>query len=254
MYDDFTFNARHCTELGVHAFWGESSAVGAKLVRNLYELPGGVQTEIGEPVYPAWTRKLTLAPVDGREMDAAMVRAVLGWLCGGTGCLIADDDRERVWQVRFDGGATLDNRSWPEGCMQITATIQGAAWGVRIQRWSAGTADGAATIEARLDSQLPSPLGVTIACTSGTITAAEIACQGKRLLLDGLALAPGQILLYSAGGRGTAPELRVGGMLDFSPVVRWANLMLLPRVGRVEISLAGGEADISAFARGRWMA
>ena len=45
MYDDFTFNARHCTELGVHAFWGESSAAGAKLVRNLYELPGGVQTE-----------------------------------------------------------------------------------------------------------------------------------------------------------------------------------------------------------------
>lgn len=254
MYDDFTYNARHCTELGVHAFWGESSAVGAKLVRNLYDLPGGVQTEIGETAYAAWTRRLTLAPVSGREMDAAMVRAVLGWLCGGTGCLIADDDRERMWAARFDGGATLDNRSWPDGCLQITATIQGAAWGVRLQRWSAGTEDGAAAIEARLDSQLPAPLGVTIACTSGTITAAEIACQGKRLLLDGLGLTPGQTLRYSAGTQAEAPELRVGGVLDFSPVVRWQRLMLPPRVGRVEISLAGGEADVTAFARGRYLA
>lgn len=254
MYDDFTFRARHCAALGVHAFWGESGQAGAKLTRNLYELPGGWQAEIGAPSYPAWTRKLTLAPVDGREMDTELTRALLGWLCGAPGYLIADDDRERMWLTRFDGGATLDNRTWPDGCLQITATIQGAAWGVRLQRWSGHTDGGAATIEARLDSQLPSPLGCAITCTSGTITAMEIACEGHRLLLDGLSLAPGSEVRYSAGTGIAAPDLRVDGMLDFGPVSRWAQLTLPPRAGRVNVAVEGGEADVSVWARGRYLA
>lgn len=254
MYDDFAYRGRHCTELGVHAFWGESGAVGAKLVRNLYDLPGGVQTEIGETAYAAWTRRLTLAPVSGREMDAAMVRAVLGWLCGGTGCLIADDDPERMWAARFDGGATLDNRSWPDGCLQIGATMLGTAMGVRLQRFTASTADGKALIRTQLDSQLPAPLDVTIACTSGTITSAAITCGARTLELDGLGLTAGQTLRYSAGTQAEAPELRVGGVLDFSAARRWQRLMLWPRCASVRITLAGGEADVAASARGRYLA
>lgn len=254
MYDDFRFRARHCTELGVHAFWGESSTIGAKVSRSLYELPGGWQAEIGEPAYPAWTRKLTLAPVDGREMDADLVRQVLGWLCGAPGWMIADDDPKRMLSVRFDGGATLDNKSWPEGCLQLTATCQGAAWGVHAQRWSGRTAGGAATIDARLDSQLPSPLGCSITCVSGTITAAEITCGGRVLTLDDLGLEPGHEVRYSAGTGLSAPELRVDGALDFGPVTRWAQLMLAPRAGRVTLATAGGEAELAVWARGRWLA
>lgn len=252
MYDDFIFRGTCCRELGAHAFFGESCTVGGNISRNLYELPGGQVLELGDAAARSVTRKVTLSPIDGMEATDAWVRRLCGWLGGGRGRLILERDPE-VWRMAsFDKAAELDNRSWPEGCVQTQATLYGMASAVRPVTISAATSGGAAALTASIDTDVAVPVRVILRVTGGTVTAATIACGGQVLRLTGFSAGAGTEILYDAGTQG-APELRIGGVLRFDTVSAWRRLKA-GRGERIALRLTGGEASVSAQLYGRWFA
>ena len=252
MYDDFIFRGKNCRELGAHAFFGESSTVSATIARNLYELPGGQTIEIGDASIKSVTQKVTLAPLDGMEATDAWVRRLCGWLGGGRGRLTVERDPARWRLCSFDKAAVLDNKDWPDGCLQVQATLYGMAEAVRPTTISAATSGGAAALVAAIDTDVAVPVRVILRVTGGTVTAATIACGGQTLRLSGFSAGAGTEIIYDAGAQG-APELRIGGALRFDTVSAWRRLKA-GRGERIAVELTGGEADVTAQLYGRWFA
>ena len=251
MYDDFTFRGRSCRELGAHAFFGDTTVIGTTVSRNVYELPGGMIAEIGEPTIKPVTRKVTLVPVSG-EADEAFCRRIAGWLCGGRGRLSLARDPERWRLCSFDKAAELDNRSWPEGCVQVQATLMGYVCAARPVCLSAQTSGGTAAITAAYATDVAAPLRLVLRVTGGTVTGARITSGGQTLALAGLAAGAGTEIVCDAGAL-ELPEVRVGGALRFDCVSAWRRLKAV-RGGVIHVALTGGEASVTAQLYGRWYA
>lgn len=225
--------------------------IGTTVSRNTYELPGGILTEIGEAAYKTATRKVTLVPRDG-EADDAFCRRVCGWLSGGRGRLSLERDPARWRMASFDKAAELDNKSWPDGCVQATATLQGLMCAARPVTVTAQTDGGTATLPAAYDTDVSAPLRLTLRVTSGTVTGARVTAGGQTLTLSGLAAGEDAEIVYDAGALG-APELRVNGMLRFDVVSVWRRLKAV-RGSMMLVELDGGEAGVTAQLYGRWIA
>lgn len=251
MYDDFTFRGKSCREMGAHAFFGETTVIGTTVSRNTYELPGGYLAEIGEAAYRTATRRVTLVPRSG-EADDAFCRRVCGWLFGGRGQLSLARDPGRYRLCSFDKAAELDNKSWPEGCVQVQATLQGLVCASRPVTVTAQTDGGTASLAAAYDTDAAAPLRLLIRVTSGTVTGARITSGGQTLALSGLSAGSGTEIVYDAGALG-APELRVNGVLRFDAVAAWRRLKAV-RGGMISVDLDGGEATVTAQLYGRWIA
>lgn len=253
VYDDFVFRGASCQALEAHAFFGESSTLGATISRNLYELPGGDMVEIGEPSYKTTTRSVTIAPVDGVEADEAWCRRVLTQLCGGRGELVLERDPLHVYVASFDKAATLDNKAWPDGCLRLNMTVYGLLTDLRPTRITGKTAGGKCELRASFSSGESAPLTLELAVTSGTVTAAEIAVGGQKQLLYGLSAGAGTVIRYVSGGSGLRSELTVGGVVNFGVAKNWARLRV--RSGdKIAVTLTGGEASVTAILTGRWVA
>lgn len=254
MYDDFTFNGKSCRDFGANAFFGETAVIGTTISRNLYDLPGGVEAEIGEASYKSVTRKVTLVPLDGREADEAFCRRIVGWLCAKRGKLMLDRDPGHYRICSFDKAAELDGKNWPDGCIQLTATLQGLSFAARPQTVSASTSGGRAAVVAGYDTDVPAPLKLDIKVTSGTVTAATITVGERALELSGLSAATGQVIRYEAGDARAdiPPSLTVAGAQRFDAVKRWQRLKVA-RGQTIRVALTGGEASVTAYLRGRWM-
>ena len=54
----------------------------------------------------------------------------------------------------FDKAAELDGKSWPDGCIQLTATLQGLAFATHAQTATATTGGGKATLRAGFDTDI----------------------------------------------------------------------------------------------------
>lgn len=255
MYDDFTFGGKSCRDFGAHAFFGETTIIGSTISRSLYDLPGGIEAEIGEASYKTSTRKVTLVPMDGREADEAFCRRIIGWLCVGRGRLVLDRDPDVYRICSFDKAAELDNKGWPDGCIQLTATMQGLCFATHAQTATAATSGGKATLRAGFDTDVAAPLRVDIKVTSGKVTAATIVVGGKSLALSGLNAAAGQTIRYEAGDARTdlPPILSVDGVQRFGVVKAWKRLKVT-RGQSIGVMLTGGEAAVTAYLRGRWIA
>lgn len=251
MYDDFIFRDKSCREMGVHAFFGESTVTGTTVSRNTYELPGGYLAEIGEPSIKPVTRKITLVPVSG-EADEAFCRRVCGWLFGGRGKLSLARDPGRYRLCSFDKAAELDNKSWPDGCVQVRAALQGLMCASRPVTITAQTDGGEAALTAAYDTDVSAPLRLLIRVTGGTVTGARITTGGQTLALSGLSAGTGTEIVYDAGAL-DAPELRVNGVLRFDAVAVWRRLKAV-RGGMISVALTGGEAAVTAQLYGRWIA
>ena len=255
MYDDFIFAGKNCRDFGTHAFFGETTTIGTTISRNLYDLPGGIEAEIGEASYKSVTRKVTLTPMDGREADEAFCRQIVGWLCAKRGRLTLERDPDVYRICSFDKAAELDNKSWPDGCIQLTATMQGLAFATHAQTASATTSGGKATLRAGFDTDIAAPLRLDIKVTSGTVTAATIVVGGKSLALSGLSAASGKTIRYEAGDARAdlPPILSVDGVQRFGTVKAWKRLKVT-RGQSIGVMLTGGEAVVTAYLRGRWIA
>ena len=78
---------------------------------------------------------------------------------------------------------------------------------------------------------------------------------GKSLALSGLDAAAGQTIRYEAGDARTdlLPILSVDGVQRFDTVKAWKRLKVT-RGQSIGIMLTGGEAVVTAYLRGRWIA
>lgn len=255
MYDDFSFVGKSCRDFGAHAFFGETTTIGTTISRNLYDLPGGIEAEIGEASYKSVTRKVTLTPMNGREADESFCRRIVGWLCAKRGRLILERDPEVYRICSFDKAAELDGKSWPDGCIQMTATLQGLAFATHAQTASVTTGGGKTTLRTSFDTDVAAPLRMDIKVISGTVTAAAIATGGKTLELANLNATTGQTIRYEAGDAraDVPPILSVNGTLRFEAVKAWKRLKVM-RGQSIDIVLTGGEGIVTAYLRGRWIA
>lgn len=256
--DDFIFRGRHIREFGAVAAFGETMKTGGKVRRGEYALPGGGSALIGEDEWQSTTRSVTITPEDGRVADGPWRRELLGFLQGGRGELIVDNDPDVIRIASFDAEATYEYKSWPAGCLTLGMTLQPLAYAAAQTQRTQHVQPGAeAVIGFVLDGALPSPLQVTLRATGGTITRARLRTDGRTLELPNLRLAPGHVLTYDGGQfLGDPTALLVDGAVDFSPVQggRWARLSCPAGGCALSVLLEGGEADVSVSARGRWPA
>ncbi len=255
MMDDFIFRGRDIREFDASAAFGASMRVGGKIARSEYDLAGGGSIEIGEPVYQATQRQVTITPIDGREATGEWARAILTWLQGGRGELTVHNDPDVHRIAQFDADGTLGTNGWPYGALALTMRLGPFAYAQRATRVTAATSEGKATLRVAVVGGMIVPLRVIITPTSGTITAVSVRCRGQELRFSGLSLSAGQTLDYGAGDRYRAEPSSVteNGLVTFAHVTRWA--LLRGRSGdSVAVSVAGGEARVSVIARGRHIA
>lgn len=253
MLDDFVFRGEDIARYGAVAAFGTTMTVGSAITRGAYDLPGGGSLLVGEDSYGEITTSVTLTPADGIVADEPWRRRIVGWLQGGRGELIIKHSPELMRIAQFDSAPTFGMRDWPLGALTLRATMQGIAHAVHASGFSARTQEGTATIAARYDTALASPLYVEIEPVSGVITEASVRVLGQTLYLDGMSLAPGAVLCYEAGDahRGVPASLSVDGSPAWGFVRRWQTLRV-PGGGEIVVTVSGGEADIRARLRGRW--
>lgn len=253
MLDDFLFRGEDIARYGAVAAFGTTMTVGSAITRGAYDLPGGGSLLVGEDSYGEITTSVTLTPADGIVADEPWRRRIVGWLQGGRGELIIKHSPEIFRIAQFDSAPTFGTRDWPLGALTLRATMQGIAHAVHASGFYGQTKSGSATITARYDTALASPLYVEIAPVSGVITEASVRVLGQTLYLDGMSLAPGAVLCYEAGDahRGVPASLSVDGSPAWGFVRRWQTLRV-PGGGEIVVTVVGGEADIRARLRGRW--
>lgn len=256
--DDFRFRGKHICAFGAVAAFGDSMRYGGKVRRGEYTLPGGGSVLIGEDEWQPTSRSVVLMPADGIEADGAWRREIAGWLQGGRGEMIVDNDPDVILIASFDADGTFETRSWPSGCLVMNMTLQPLAYAsLETQHTVHATSGTEVVTSLDLSSAKDVPLRILIKPTSGTITRACITVGSAVLDLPNLALTNGQILEYDAGTfLGDPAKLSVDGAVDFSPAQggSWARLMLDPESGVISILLEGGAADVTISARGRWPA
>lgn len=254
MLDDFIFDGKDIETFGATAAFGQESTWGSGVERMAYELAGGGEIIFDDPQYTAITRSVTITPRDGVTDTPAWRRAIIGWLMRRQGRLILKREMDVYRMARFDDAPTVGSKAWPFGAITIKCRMAGLSHAVRPWSTSAATSGGAASIALTYPTGLAAPLGVTIACTSGTITAATIGDGARTLALGGLALTGGQEIVYRAGDgtQGEMASLTIAGAAGFGNVTRWAQLMGAPG-GTLTIRLTGGEASLKVSARGRWI-
>lgn len=256
MMDDFTFRGRHISEFGAVAAFGDAMRTGAKVRRGEYALPGGGTVEIGEGTWQPTTRQVSITPADGVSADDRWRRRLLTWLQAGRGELVVDNDPSVLRIAQFDADGTYGVQGWPLGVLTLQMTLQPLAYDVLPTQAAAKTVGGEAALALEMGEGLETPLRIHIRCTSGTITRAEISAGGKTLILGAPTLESGSVIEYDAGEfLGDAVSLRKDGVLTFAPVAggRWARLACAPGE-LIRVSVTGGEAQVTATARGRYPA
>ncbi|MDO5300821.1 MAG: hypothetical protein Q4F18_15435 [Clostridia bacterium] len=228
-------------------------ATGSAIARSEYDLPGGGSLIAGDAAYKPITRTVVIMPADGVQADDAWARRIIAWLTAGRGRLIVRHSPDTYRIAQFDDAPTYGAKIWPLGGIQVKCKMQGLCHASHATGLTAATSGGKASITAAYATALAAPLDVTIAPTSGTITAAEIRTGGKALALGGLTLTAGHVLAYFAGDahQGEAARLEIDGAACFDRVTAWAQLAAPPG-GAIEVTVTGGEASVTATLRGRW--
>lgn len=257
--DDFTFDGRHIREFGAVAAFGNSMRYGGKARRGAYALPGGGSVMLGDTVWQSVTRSVTIAPADGVDADEHWRREIVSWLQAPDQAeMIVDNDPDVILIASFDADGVYGTRSWPGGALEMNVTLQPLAYAAMESQGTAHAADGVETVvPLEMASVKPVPLSIRIACSSGVITAARINVGGHEMVLPSLALEPGHALEYDGGVYLHDPvDLRIDGATNFGPVDggRWASLEYCPGKDVICVTVEGGEADVLASARGRFIA
>ena len=255
MYDSFVFRGQHTSAFGALAFFGEGYTLGAKIRRSEYPLPGGGVVEIGEESYGTITRTVELIPADGAEDTPSWRRRLLGWLQGGRGDLILDEDPEVILTASFDQEGTGGLKVSPLGGVQLKATIWSLARSAVPVLRSETTVDHQLSLTWKGTGIVPAPVTAHILPTDGTLTSARITVErdGKDpKIFDcaGLSLTEDQELTYRAGDGQTPSAVLENGTLTFAHVRRWAHLAVLPG-DRVTLETAGSEVRMDIEARER---
>ena len=255
MYDDFTFRGRHVSEFGGMAFLGDGFAVGDKVTRGEYALPGGGSVIIGAAKHGTISRSIEIVPKDGVEDTALWRRRLLSWLQGGRGFLVFDHDTTVRMTAQFDQEGSAGAKVSPSGGVSVRATVSGVCEDAIPTVVSGNTeeATGGHVISFRWSagSDIKTPLTVTVRSTGDTMAALSVATPSGTLRLSGMTLAPGRPVSVSGEDGELPAAVYEDNVLTFAHVAKWADVSAAP--GDVITVTASVPAFVTVTGRGKWI-
>lgn len=256
MYDDFTFRGRHVSEFGGMAFLGEGFAVGDKVTRGEYALPGGGSVIIGAAKHGTISRSIEILPVDGVSENAAWRRRILSWLMGGRGYLVFDHDPAVRMTAQFDQEGSAGAKVSPVGGVSLRASVFGVCEDAVATVLSGNTDTDeigwqGITFTWMAGSDIETPLTVSVRPLEATLTGINITVPGGTLQLASMGIGAGRALSVSGEDGELPAAVYEDGILTFAHVRKWANLSAKPGD---EIKISGNAAAfVTVTGRGKWV-
>jgi len=255
MYDDFTFRGRHVREFGGMAFLGDGFAVGDKVQRPEYALPGGGSVIIGSAKHGTISRAVEILPMDGVSDTPAWRRRLLSWLYAGRGFLVWDHDPTVRMTAQFDQEGSGGTKISPIGGVSARATVFGVCEDAVPTVLSGNTAaeNGVNAIEFlwNAGSAIRSPLTVTIRPLDGNMTSAAVETPAGTLSLASMLIQPEGTLTVSGEDGDLPAQVLENGILTFAHVRSWRDLSAAP--GQEIKVTTSAPAFVTVTGRGKWI-
>lgn len=255
MYDDFTFRGRHVREFGGTAFLGDGFAVGDKVARGEYALPGGGSVIIGAPKHGSISRTVEIIPLENVPENAAWRRQILSWLYGARGFLVWDHDPSVRMTAQFDAEGSAGGKVSPVGGISVRATIFGICEDAIPTVVSGNTEQAnnahSVTFRWRAGSDIKTPLTVTVRPLESTISAVTIETPAGTISLASMVIQSGGTLVVSGEDGELPAAVYENDYLTFAHVKKWAELSAAP--GDEITITANASAFVSVTGRGKWI-
>ena len=241
----FSFQGRHCEELGVAFVPTQYPFVPAQTIPTLT-----VSGRHGTLRYP------------GRTFKPRYLKGTLYWLCGqdGRGELVLDAMPDRYFVAEVDAETVLRDVDWANGSAAVSFTCQPFARSVRKDGVTmvaqAGTTQSASL---SVSGNVQTPLAFRVTNTDGdTMDTLQITAPDTAFFFSTLGLEPGETL----SGSYTQDDLLRLSILSVSGAERSAmamrapesddDLMLMPGANAVAVR-AQRACSVVLEARGRWL-
>lgn len=250
MYDDFTFNGRRIEEFGATAFLGDGFAVGDKITRSEYALPGGGSFILGDDRHGTIQRTIEIVPLDGVEDTAQWRRRILSWLQGSRGWLVFDHDARIRMRASFDAEGSAGLKVSPAGGLSLRATVFGVCESTVPLVMAAETEDGAAVFRWRGGSGIRTPLTVTVT-PAAPLSSVTMRMGDATVALRSLNVAAAGSVVYRAEDGDEGAAVLINGRLDFSKVAQWGQLAAVP--GDELTVTCGIAAHVRVEGREKWI-
>ena len=256
MYDNFTFRGRHVSEFGGMAFMGDGFAVGDKIARSEYALPGGGSVVIGAAKHGTISRSIEILPMDGVTENAAWRRKILSWLYSGRGFLTFDHDPGVRMTAQFDQEGSAGAKVSPMGGISVRATVFGVCEDA-IATVLSGNTDvdetgwQGITFKWMAGSDIGTPLTVAVRPLETTLTGLSVTVPAGTLQLSSMGIGAGRTFAASGEDGELPAAVYEDGILTFAHVRRWCNLYAAPGD---EIKVSGNAAAfVQLTGRGKWI-
>ena len=255
MYDDFTFRGRHVREFGGMAFLGDGFAVGDKIQRPEYALPGGGSVIIGREKHGAVSRTVEILPVDGVNDTPVWRRNLLSWLYSGRGFLVWDSDPGVRMTAQFDQEGSAGGKVSPVGGVNLRATVFGVCEDAvpTVLSANAESTDGgyAAEFRWKSGSSIKTPLTVQARALDSAISSLRVETANGTLSLASMQIRQDGTVAVSGEDGDLPAAVYEDGILTFAHVRKWADLSARP--GDVIRVVANAPAVITVTGRGKWI-
>ena len=253
MYDDFSFRGEHVSAYGAMAFLGESFAVGSRVSRGEYALPGGGSVILGQASHGTITRTVEIVPLDGVDDTAGWRRRLLSWLYGGRGWLVWDHDPRVRMRAQFDAEGTAGARVSAAGGVSLKCTVYGLCEDAQTTIISVNTqGTDPAQLRWNAGSAVPSPLRIVITNTEDTaLRIARVKAGDQEIYLSGMSIARSGTLTLQAEDGETPAAIYENGNMTFAHVRQWGHIAAQP--GDVIEIMTGTAAHITCEGRGKWI-
>ena len=255
MYDDFTFLGRHISEFGGMAFLGEGFAVGDKIRRSEYALPGGGSVVIGRERHGTISRTIEILPVDGVSDTAAWRRRLLSWLMSARGFLTWDHDPSVRMTAQFNSEGSAGTKVSPVGGISLRCTVYGVCEDAIPAMLSGNMQQDIGgykiTFSWRAGSTIRTPLTLALRANSGTLSSASVMTPNGTIRFSGMGLGTAQELVVSGEDGDLPASVTEAGILTFAHVAKWSDLSAAP--GDTVTVTANTPCFARLTGRGKWI-
>ena len=245
----FTFAGKHTMRDWGLYFIPDAVYMAGGVSRNEYEIGGADGTLLLSGLRRgAWQLKGALYRADDVPTYSAQsqsLRQIIAWLRCGRDKLILDYETDKYYLAQVDGVFTWTDKTWMEGGLPVTFTVQPGAWAVAQSSYQGVSEDGACVLSCTMDGTADAPPLIRILNSSADpISAVTVSCGGKSWALSGLALAQGERLTISCAAPAGASIRRNGEEVSvLDTITRADKLLLAPGENTVTVS-AQSDGDV----------
>ena len=243
----FTFAGKHTMRDWGLYFIPDAVYMAGALDRNEYDVGGADGTLLLSGVKRRpWQLKGALYRAEDVPLysaGSASLREIIAWLHHGRDRLILDYETDKFYLAQVDGVFTWTDKTWMDGGLPITFTVQPRAWAVTQSSFQGASTDGEASLSCEMGGTLETPPTIRIVnLGEEPITDVTVTCGGKCWTLEGLNLEQAKRLTISCAAPAGASVNTDGEVSVLDKVTRADALTLAPGENTVTISAEGDGA------------